>query len=73
MAQIYEQLRVRKAEWLIPKYQHAFGKPPVGALRVGEEYMPDLNRHTITTQLLTVDTGHPVADAVPLWDVRLRQ
>lgn len=71
MAQLYELLRVRKAGWLIPKYQHAFGRHPVGVLRVGEEYIPDLHRHTVMARLLTEGAGHAVEGVVPLWDVRL--
>lgn len=71
MAQFYELLRVRKAGWLIPKYQHAFGRHPIGQLRVGEEYIPELHRHTIMARLLTPETGTPVDGVPPLWDVRL--
>lgn len=71
MAQIYELLRVRTVRWLIPKYQHAFGRHPVGVLRAGEEYVPDLHRHTVMARLLSPDNGHPVADVIPLWDARL--
>lgn len=71
MTQLYQLLRVRKAGWLIPKYQHAFGKHPVGSLRVTEEYVPDLHRHSLMARLLSPGVGNPVEGILDLYDVRL--
>lgn len=71
MAQLYELLRVRKAGWLVPRYQHAFGRPPRGALSVAEEYVPDLHRHSLVAKLLAPCTGTLMVEIPPLFDVTL--
>ncbi|MCB4359564.1 hypothetical protein [Quatrionicoccus australiensis] len=71
MTHLYALLRARRAGWLIPKYQFAFGKHPVGQLRVGEEYVPDMHRHTIMARLLSPGNGSPMDEIPPLYDARL--
>lgn len=71
MSQLFELLRVRRSGWLIPKYQHSFGRHPVGALRVTQEYVPDLHRHTLIAQLLPPEPNQPTERIPPLYDVVL--
>lgn len=72
MSQVYQLLRARRAGWLVPKYQHAFGQCPIGVLAVHEAHVPDLNRHSIVARLRDPATGAPVAGVLDLYDVVLR-
>lgn len=71
MAQQYELIRVRRGGWLIPKYQHAFGRHPVGALQVTQEYLPDLHRHSLVAKLLPPVPNQGTEPIPPLYDVTL--
>lgn len=71
MAQQYELIRVRRGGWLIPKYQRAFGRHPVGALQVTQEYLPDLHRHSLVAKLLPPVPNQGTEPIPPLYDVIL--
>lgn len=71
MPHLYELTRVRDAGWLLPRHRHAFSTKPVGRLLVGEEYLADLARHTLTAHLLDAVSGARLSEIPPLYDVRL--
>lgn len=71
MPHLYELTRVRDAGWILPRHRHAFSEKPLGKLLVGEEYLAELHRHTLTAYLLNPTSGQRLETVTPLYDVRL--
>ena len=64
-------LRMRAEGRPVPRHNLAFATPFLGVLRLGEERMPELNRHATVARLLDAETGRPVDGLLPLVDARV--
>jgi hypothetical protein len=64
-------LLTRDNGWLLPRYRHAFARPPTGRLQITDEAVHDLNRQSRVAHLLEPSTGKDVPGVPPLYDVVL--